>query len=317
MRPRSTLRAPFPPRVSAPSRVQLTLTAGDDYAPEIMGRVGGNDQDCFPRPRHLSHQPTTIAGVHGPSYGGSTGCTRTAGVDACASRRDGVVAAAQQIPSGQRSHEGTVKNTVRRSVTSRGGDHLGNPSIWLTVAKRWSERSDARSSAAGAPDAVLSQSWRAMRVSFRIRRRNPSYATRDTEMFLGCSTPRWPAPHDGLLRPGQRLQPSCINRRSHSKQSLEFGAYTRASIRLTCAAIQQDVVVLPTPPFPPTNIHCKLSWSIRFLRDGSRSSNSAMVATCSRYLWCSRSGSEIQNLWREARVSKARLDLEDQVSTVV
>ena len=33
-------------------------------------------------------------------------------------------------------------------------------------------------------------------------------------------------------------------------------------------------VVLPTPPFPPTNIHLKETWSRRFLIVGSSGSNS-------------------------------------------
>lgn len=48
---------------------------------------------------------------------------------------------------------------------------------------------------------------------------------------------------------------------------------------------QQDVVVLPTPPFPPTNTHCRDCWSMMFFNDGSgrsKSSKSLMVKTFGR-----------------------------------
>ena len=51
----------------------------------------------------------------------------------------------------------------------------------------------------------------------------------------------------------------------------------------SCTPRQQEVVVLPTPPFPPTKIHCRDSWSARFLSDGSGRSSpsvSAMVSVC-------------------------------------
>src|SRR2546421_8665678 len=36
-----------------------------------------------------------------------------------------------------------------------------------------------------------------------------------------------------------------------------------------------DVVVLPTPPFPPTNIQRSVFWSMRFWRVGSRTSSAS------------------------------------------
>lgn len=36
-------------------------------------------------------------------------------------------------------------------------------------------------------------------------------------------------------------------------------------------------VVLPTPPFPPTNTHFNDFWSIIFFNDGSKGSNSAII----------------------------------------
>ena len=52
----------------------------------------------------------------------------------------------------------------------------------------------------------------------------------------------------------------------------------------SCTPRQQEVVVLPTPPFPPTKIHCRDSWSARFLSDGSGRSSPSVSAMVSVYI---------------------------------
>jgi hypothetical protein len=43
-------------------------------------------------------------------------------------------------------------------------------------------------------------------------------------------------------------------------------------------AREQEVVVFPTPPFPPTKIQRRLRWSRRDWREGSRASSVEMRA---------------------------------------
>ena len=44
----------------------------------------------------------------------------------------------------------------------------------------------------------------------------------------------------------------------------------------SCTAKLLDVVVLPTPPFPPTNIHLRDWWSNRWLSVGFGSASSVI-----------------------------------------
>ena len=57
--------------------------------------------------------------------------------------------------------------------------------------------------------------------------------------------------------------------------------------RASCIASEQDVVVLPTPPFPPTNIHRSDFWLMIDSSVGARSSASASTAAdiLGAYYW--------------------------------
>jgi hypothetical protein len=61
-------------------------------------------------------------------------------------------------------------------------------------------------------------------------------------------------------------------------------------------AREHDVVVLPTPPLPPTKIQRSERWSRSVWRDGSRASSSMTRAMAVEVL-----GFEFKRKWREER----------------
>ena len=80
--------------------------------------------------------------------------------------------------------------------------------------------------------------------------------------------------------------------------------------RASWMASEHEVVVFPTPPFPPTKIQRRVFWEMMLWRVGSRGSSESMVVLVAMVGFCGRrGGGEIVSEATSNRISGNRFPM--------